>query len=482
MPRLGLLLLLSLALGCSSSPSSPDASGRERGSAADATPPAPDATPPALDALDARPLDARPPALDAKPPALDAKPPAPDAKPPALDGKPPAPDGKPPAPDGKPPAPDAKPPAPDLKPPAPDAAPPGPLTLVDAFPSLSFIQPVDLQHAGDGSDRLFVVEKPGQIWVFANSPSVPSSSLFLDLTSKGLASGSEEGLLGLAFHPQYKTNGLFYVNYVRETPHQTVIARYKVSAADPNVADLASEQIVLTVDQPYDNHNGGQLAFGPDGFLYIGLGDGGSSGDPQGNGQNLKTLLGKMLRIDVSQSAAGKTYAIPADNPLVGNTAGQREEIWAAGLRNPWRYSFDSLTGALWVGDVGQNQREEVNLVEKGKNYGWNVLEGTLCYKPSTGCMTAGMAAPVWEYDHTLGYSITGGFVYRGKKHPQLAGAYVYGDFGSGRIWKLSLGAGGAPVNQLVLHSPGLQLASFGVDQQQELYLVSLGGQIFRFQ
>lgn len=376
-------------------------------------------------------------------------------------------------------------PAPDAgRPPADasgaDATPP--LTLVNAFPNLSFTQPVDLQHAGDGSDRLFVVEKPGAIRVFANSASVTTSTLFLDLAGKGLASGSEEGLLGLAFHPQFSLNGYFYVNYVRETPRQTVIARCQVSATDPNVADLSSEKVVLTVDQPYDNHNGGQLAFGPDGYLYVGLGDGGGSGDPQGNGQNLKSLLGKLLRIDVNQSAAGKGYAVPSDNPLVGNASGQREEIWAWGLRNPWRFSFDTLTGALWGADVGQNQREEVNLLEKGKNYGWNVLEGTLCHQPSSGCSTTGMTPPVWEYDHTLGYSVTGGHVYRGKKHPQLVGGYLYGDFGSGRIWKLSGVGGPAVTNQLLLQSPGLQLSSFGVDQSQELYLVSLSGSIHRIQ
>ena len=251
--------------------------------------------------------------------------------------------------------------------------------LEPAFPSLKFRQPVDLQAAPDNAGMLYVVEQPGTIRAFKEHPDTSKSSLFLDIRER-VASGGEMGLLGLAFGPDYGQTGHFYVNYTATRPLRTVVSRFR--AVDGR-GDAASEQVLLTIRQPYRNHNGGQLQFGPDGMLYIGVGDGGAGGDPHNHGQSPRTLLGNILRIDVSGGAA---YSIPPDNPFVGNDRGWREEIWAYGFRNPWRFSFDSVSGALWTGDVGQNKREEVHRVEKGGNHGWRRLEGTLCYDPKTSC------------------------------------------------------------------------------------------------
>ena len=353
--------------------------------------------------------------------------------------------------------------------------------VVETFPNLSFSQPLDLQHPGDGSDRLFVVEKSGTIKVFENSSSVSSASVFLDIRDRVDDSGSEEGLLGLAFHPAYESNGYFYVNYTASNPNRTIIARYQVSAANPNSADKESERQVLTFDQPYSNHNGGQLAFGPDGYLYIAVGDGGSAGDPNGNGQNRSTLLGSILRIDIDNPEDGNNYGIPPDNPFVGNTQGFREEIYAYGLRNPWRFSFDAANGELWAGDVGQNSYEEIDIIESGGNYGWNIMEGSHCYEPSSGCNQSGLELPIWEYDHDLGNSVTGGFVYRGPTLENLTGWYIYGDFGSGRIWALDNSNSGDPQNTELLNTD-INISSFGVDADNELYICAFGGSIYQLQ
>jgi glucose/arabinose dehydrogenase len=352
---------------------------------------------------------------------------------------------------------------------------PNPLDI--AFPNLTFNQPVGLYSPKDGTNRLFVVEQPGTIRTFNNSASASSSSVFLDLSSRVIY-GGEQGLLGLAFHPNYTSNGYFYVDYVANNPLRTVIARFTVSPNNPNQANSDSEFIILEINQPYGNHNGGQIAFGPDGYLYIGMGDGGSEGDPLGNGQNRSTLLGKILRIDVNQPSAGRNYTVPADNPFKGNTQDYREEIYAWGFRNPWRFSFDPPTGRLWVGDVGQDREEEIDLVEKGKNYGWNIMEGTLTY---AGGNETGLELPVWEYDHSQGNAIIGGYVYRGLALPQLAGAYVYGDYGSGRIWALTLNStGGAATNTLLTYS-SLTISSFGVDGDGEIYICAFDGKIYKF-
>ena len=345
-----------------------------------------------------------------------------------------------------------------------------------AFPSLVFNQPVGVFSPPDGTNRIFVIEQPGIIRVFENNRSVGSSNVFLDLTSKVLY-GGEQGLLGLAFHPNYQGNGYFYVDYVADNPRRTMIARFNVSTGNPNQADVSSEFVLLEVGQPFSNHKGGQLAFGPDGYLYIGLGDGGSGGDPLGNGQNLSVLLGKILRIDVDSTSQGRNYAIPVDNPFVGNSLGYREEIYAFGFRNPWRFSFDSMTGKLWVGDVGQDRIEEIDVVEKGKNYGWNIMEGSL---PYAGGNQQGLELPVWEYGHDQGIAVIGGYVYRGPTSTVLAGAYVYGDYGSGRVWALTLSGTGTPTNSL-LNDTGLSILSFGVDNNLELYICASDGRMYMF-
>lgn len=353
----------------------------------------------------------------------------------------------------------------------------GTLEVQEAFPGLSFERPVDLQHAKD--DRLFVVEQRGVISVFPNDPQVTSKKVFLDIEQRVDDSGNEEGLLGLAFHPDYKQNGYFYVNYTASGPDRSVISRFQVSA-DPDKALPDSELVLMEIPQPFSNHNGGQVAFGPDGYLYIAVGDGGSGGDPKNNGQDRTTLLGTILRIDVDKTGAGRNYGIPADNPFANNPNNYREEIWAYGLRNPWRFSFDTATNTLWTADVGQNKWEEVDIIERGGNYGWNTMEGMHCFEPSSGCETQGLIPPVWEYSHDQGSSVTGGFVYRGPTVAQLEGLYVYGDFVSGRIWTLDVTNKQSPVNTELFKLP-FTISSFGVDQQQELYLCSFDDKIYKF-
>ncbi|MBI2619332.1 MAG: PQQ-dependent sugar dehydrogenase [Ignavibacteriales bacterium] len=356
--------------------------------------------------------------------------------------------------------------------------------LTAAFPNLTFDKPVDLQNAGDGSNRLFVVEQPGVIKVFLNDSTVTSARIFLDLRDRvHYVSGSELGLLGLAFHPSYEDSGSFFVNYTATGPLRTVIARFTVSQNDPDSAVGASEEILLEINQPYTNHNGGQLTFGPDGYLYIALGDGGSGGDPLNNAQNLGSLLGKMLRIDVDNPTGGNAYGIPPDNPYAGGESGYREEIFAHGLRNPWRFSFDLPTGRLWCGDVGESAREEIDLIEKGKNYGWNIMEGTLCYPPtSVVCNTTGLMLPIWEYGRGVGGSITGGIVYRGALISELVGRYVFGDFVSGYLGALAFDGINPPSVTDLDALPQFRLTSFGVDENKELFLCLHDGTILRFQ
>jgi glucose/arabinose dehydrogenase len=360
------------------------------------------------------------------------------------------------------------------------SAPSGNFKLIDAFPNLSFSRPVDLQHAGDNTNRIFVVEQAGEIFVFKNEATVSTKKLFIDLKRKVEDSGNEEGLLGLAFHPNYKTNGYFYVNYTASDPDRTVISRFKVSS-DRDKGDPSTELVVMEFRQPYSNHNGGQVSFGPDGYLYISAGDGGSGGDPEGNGQNKSVLLGKILRIDVDHESGGNHYAIPADNPFASSTE-FRKEVYAYGLRNPWRFSFDTATKTLWAGDVGQNAYEEIDIIEKGGNYGWNIMEGKHCYEPSRGCKTAGLKLPVWEYRRGEGISVTGGFVYRGPTVKSLTGKYIYADYGSGNIWALDPSTLPNPTNTKLLASDK-HIASFGLDQNNELYLCTFDdGKIFRLQ
>ncbi len=350
------------------------------------------------------------------------------------------------------------------------------LRLEEAFSNLHFTRPVDFQSPGDGSGRVFVVEQAGVVKVFDNRADVGAAAVFLDIRSRVRDQGNEEGLLGLAFHPNFSSNGYFYVDYTASNPRRTVVARYRADPNDPDRALPDSETVILEVNQPYSNHNGGQVVFGPDGYLYIALGDGGSGGDPRDHGENPATLLGSILRIDVD---GGAPYAIPADNPFAGNSDGYREEIYAYGLRNPWRISFDARTGRLWAADVGQNMYEEVNIIESGGNYGWDVMEGMHCYEPSTGCNQEGLTLPVWEYSHDLGISITGGYVYRGPSAPALSGRYVFADFGTGRIWALAWDGSQARVEEIM--NTNLAIASFGVDARHELYALAFDGRIYRF-
>lgn len=355
----------------------------------------------------------------------------------------------------------------------------GTVELAVAFSNLSFTRPVDFQAPDDDGNLLFVLEQAGVIRVFENQPDVTEAEVFLDIRSKVRDSGNEEGLLGLAFHPNYSENGTFFVDYTASNPRRTVVARYQVDPSNPLRARVDSEEIILEVEQPYGNHNAGQIVFGPDGYLYVTMGDGGSGGDPQNNGQDRSTLLGSILRIDVDASENGLGYAIPPDNPFAGNTDGYREEIYAYGLRNPWRISFDPQTDRLWAADVGQNAYEEIDVIEKGGNYGWNVMEGFHCFKPASGCDTEGLIEPVVEYDHGAGRSVTGGFVYRGGNVPALSGKYVYADYVSGRIWTLD--AGGPSADATELFDTNLSISSFGVDREGELYLLAFDGNIYWF-
>ncbi len=334
-------------------------------------------------------------------------------------------------------------------------------------------RPVALAVAPNRPDWLFLVEQGGRIRIVEGEELRPTP--FLDLSERVSCCG-ERGLLGLAFHPRYGENGFFFVNYT-DTAGDTVVARYRV-LADPARADPASATVLLTIPQPFGNHNGGQLAFGPDGYLYIGTGDGGSGGDPLNNGQRLDTLLGKLLRIDVN----APPYGIPPDNPF-RRVPGARPEIWAYGLRNPWRFSFDRATGDLYIADVGQNRWEEVNLQPAGspggQNYGWRIMEGRHCFTPPEGCAQEGLTLPILEYDHTQGCSITGGYVYRGRAVSGLEGVYLYGDFCSGRIWG-AWNEDGRWHNALLLET-GLAISAFGEDATGEVYVLDYAsGSVYR--
>jgi glucose/arabinose dehydrogenase len=335
--------------------------------------------------------------------------------------------------------------------------------------------PVFLTHAGDDSGRMFVVEKRGTIAILRDG--ARDETPFLDIADLITSSGSEQGLLGLAFHPDYAENGRFFVYYTASNGDNT-LARYQVSS-DPDVADPASGLVLFAVQDPAPNHNGGMLAFGPDGFLYVGLGDGGSGGDPWGNGQNRSVLLGKLLRLDVG---GDEPYTIPPDNPWPNSENQARPEIWAYGLRNPWRFSFDRATGDLYIGDVGQNVYEEIDFQPAGssggQNYGWNTREGMHCFRGGD-CQLGDMIDPIGEYAHDQGCSVTGGYVYRGAAFPSLQGQYIYGDYCSGQIWSLSRDASGQWQQRKLLDSR-LSISSFGEDAAGELYVIDLGGELYR--
>lgn len=345
-----------------------------------------------------------------------------------------------------------------------------------------FTSPVGMTSPNDGSKRLFVFEQGGKVYVIKNG--TVNKTPFIDLSSRldGLnIAYSEKGLLGMAFHPQYKTNGKFYVYYSapakgNNIDHKSVISCFKVSATNTDIADT-KEQVILEIMQPESNHNGGNLAFGPDGYLYIGTGDGGGANDEHGtigNGQNTQTLLGKILRIDVDNTT---TYTTPTDNPFY-DQPNYKKEIWAYGLRNPWRFSFDRVTGRLFCGDVGQNTYEEINIIKKGGNYGWRIMEGYHCFNPKTNCSTSGLELPVSEYDHETGISICGGYMYRGKKFPSLHGTYFFGDW-SGKVFALKQNQNGTWdrsdvfLNGSKSNETEGKINSFGEDADGEIYILT---------
>ncbi len=361
-----------------------------------------------------------------------------------------------------------------------DPAPILPIRFERAWPALKFSRPVCLAEAPGDPGRRFVLEQGGRIMAFPAKEDADRASCYLDLSKKTLRYHEESGLLGLAFHPRFAENGYLFVYYSDKTsykggaPHKAILARFhagpKAEKADPD-----SETVLLTVDQPYPNHNGGGLLFGPDGCLYLGLGDGGAAGDPHDNAQNPRSFLGKMLRLDVDHPAAGKSYAIPEGNPFARAPEKGLPEIFALGLRNPWRFSFDRKTGELWAGDVGQDRFEWIHLVKRGGNHGWNRMEGNHPFNQKRPKPEGELIAPVAEYSHEEGQSVTGGYVYRGKRFPKWDGIYFYADYISGKVWGLRKGE-----NPALVAERGLLIASFAEDIQGELFAVSLSGEIWR--
>lgn len=345
------------------------------------------------------------------------------------------------------------------------------IQLVPWLQGAGLNQPIALIAYPGPSNRVLVAERPGQIVLVANAAVTTPKKLALDLSGKISVNG-EGGLLGVALHPQFPQQPKLYVHYTTKGVFTSIVSQFTLSATTPDTFDLGSEVVLLSVPQPFSNHNGGQIAFDVQGHLLVGLGDGGSAGDPLGAGQNGQTLLGKILRIDVNHAENGKNYAIPKDNPFVASKT-VLPEIWALGMRNPWRFSVDPLTGQLWVGDVGQNKYEEIDIVEKGQNYGWNTMEGAHCYKPAVGCDTTGLALPVLELPHGEAKSITGGYVYRGKLFAGLYGRYVFGDYATKRFWAATSDSKGVWQAQLLLAS-NFSVASFGTDRDGELFALQL--------
>jgi len=363
---------------------------------------------------------------------------------------------------------------------------PAAMEINRVFAQLSFTQPVFLTEIPDQSNRIAVVEKAGKIFVFQKSadPGPGDLSLFLDISGNVISSG-EQGLLGLAFDPNYASNGHFYVYYSGNslTPGISTVSRFTNSNPSNNSVNTSTEEIILQVAQPYSNHNGGMIAFGPDDMLYIALGDGGSGGDPLNSGQDTATLLGNILRINVHGSpAAGLSYSIPIDNPFINggpDGSATRPEIFAYGFRNPWRFSFDALNGFLFAGDVGQNTREEIDAVISGENYGWRIMEGNLCFNPSN-CDPTGLTLPLIDYGRDQGNAVTGGYVYFGEQVPDLYGMYIYGDYGSGKIWGLRYDGNSVNGPYVLVEVSGLNISSFGQDKSGEVYILDIfGGGIY---
>jgi glucose/arabinose dehydrogenase len=385
---------------------------------------------------------------------------------------------------------------------------PLPVKVVTAFPKLEWPdwlrgldvgrprdpRPLLITGAHDGTNRIFAGSQYGTIHVWPNDPKANKMETFMDLRDQVQYSDAqnEEGFLGLAFHPRFKENGEFFIYYTakptKEYPDLSIISRFHVSSGDPNRGDRRSEEIIMRIPQPYPNHNGGTLVFGPDGYLYIGLGDGGAFNDPHGNGQKLTTLLGKILRIDIDHKDPGMKYAIPKDNPFANRGAEARGEIWAYGIRNVWRIAFDRANGDLWAGDVGQDTWEEIDIIRRGGNYGWSLREGMHPFTVKDQPQIKGspprpdLIEPIWEYHHNIGKSITGGNVYRGKQVPELLGAYLYGDYVTGQIWALFYDRDKQQVTaNRSIQPKGLPLLSFGEDDNGETYFLTQQGGIMKF-
>ncbi|MEP0545624.1 MAG: PQQ-dependent sugar dehydrogenase [Rhodothermales bacterium] len=351
------------------------------------------------------------------------------------------------------------------------------VTLEEVFTGVNFRPITDLRH--DEAGRIYVAEQRGAIRVIEGERPL---GIYLDIRDRVGEGNLEGGIMGFAFHPDYADNGYVFVGYVAGTgaTRRTVFSRFSRSADDPPVADPSSEEVLLEVAQPEFNHNGGSIAFGPDGYLYLPLGDGGNSATQAVNGQDPTTLLGSVLRIDVDNPDPGLPYGIPPDNPFAGSDGPERDEIYAYGFRSPWRMSFDAETGDLWLGDVGQDSYEEVSRVVLGGNYGWDVMEALHCYNPRTDCSMEGLMLPVWEYDRSDGRSVTGGYVYRGTALPELVGTYIYGDFISGKVWSLAVDpVSGAVANTELLDADFL-LSSFGEGADGELYVLGYLGSVYR--
>lgn len=379
------------------------------------------------------------------------------------------------------------------------------LELKNAYPALSFERPLWMEEVPDGSQRKIVVEQAGRIWLLPADRNAAEKKLFLDISGRKPLVQNEEGLLAFAFHPQFKANGRFYIYYTQQGPKRNLLSELQIHKSDPSEADLSSERIVLSLPQPYWNHDGSTVIFGPDGFLYLSTGDGGNGGDPHNVGQSLHHLAAKILRIDVNTRTGRLPYGIPNDNPFAARDKdgqpkadpfdtrpeGMRPEIWAYGLRNVWRMSFDRETGELWAGDVGQNNWEEINLIVKGGNYGWSAREGFHPFKDKPA--RTNLIEPVLEYahnatlatnsafaDHGIGVSVTGGYVYRGAKLPALRGAYIYADYQMGTIWALRYEKGKITARtELMKPNPARQVASFAQDASGELYVLSFDGKIY---
>ena len=353
------------------------------------------------------------------------------------------------------------------------------MAIERVFPEIDMNKVIFLADAGKNIDRLFVALQPGKIMQFNPVIDDKTAEVFMDLSERVSVKGNEEGLLGLAIDPKYSSNGFFYVYYSASNPRRSVVSRFKVSNPKTGKGETTSEQILLEIDQPFSNHNGGHIAFGPDGYLYIAVGDGGKANDPYNNGQNLSTLLGSILRIDVSRVDSENGYKVPQDNPFVNIDGNAKTEIWAYGLRNPWRFSFDRDTGDLWAGDVGQNRFEEIDLIKIGGNYGWKIMEGLSCFPRGKQCDSSGIQSPVIEYGRADGCSVTGGYVYRGKRLPSLFGAYIYGDFCTGNIWAFRYD-GTSVTEHLKLVDSNLRISSFAEDRDGEIYIVSYTKGIYR--